>query len=48
MNYSKSHQNFNNHFGGDNAAIAQPESLMGPNYKTVLNFWSWLDSNKNQ
>jgi hypothetical protein len=44
MNYSKAHQNFNNHFGGNYDVLKQPENFLGPNYETVLNFWSWIDT----
>ena len=44
MNYSKSHQNFNNHFGGNYDVLEHPENFLGPNYQTVLNFWYWIDT----
>jgi hypothetical protein len=44
MNYSKSHQNFNNHFGGNYDVLEHLENFLGPNYQTVLNFWSWIDT----
>ena len=44
MNFSKSHQNFNNHFGGNYDVLEHPENFLGPNYQTVLNFWSWIDT----
>jgi hypothetical protein len=44
MNYSKSHQYFNNHLGGEYPVLSQPENFLGPNYEAVLNFWSWIDT----
>lgn len=44
MNYSKSHQYFNHYFGDECPVLAKPENFLGPNYKAVLNFWSWIDT----
>jgi hypothetical protein len=44
MNYSKAHQNFNHHLGGDYPVLSQPENFLGPNYETVLNFWWYIDT----
>ena len=43
MNYSKAHQNFSNRLQNPEALTA-PEDFLGPNYKTVLNFWTFMDS----
>jgi hypothetical protein len=44
MNYSKSHHNFNHHFGGNYDVLNQPEIFLGPNYEAVLNFWWYIDT----
>jgi len=42
MNYSKTHQNFSNYFHPE--ALTAPENFLGPNYETVINFWTFMDS----
>ena len=42
MKISKTHQAFANYVGQE--AITNPEPFLGPNYKTVLNFWYYLDT----
>ncbi len=42
MKISKTHQRFANRVGQD--ALTNPEPFLGPNYKTVLNFWYYLDT----
>jgi hypothetical protein len=43
MNYSKSHQNFSNVLQNPKA-LTNPQDFLGPNYETVLNFWTFIDS----
>ena len=43
MNYSKAHQDFSNRLQKPEA-LTNPENFLGPNYKTVLNFWTFMDS----
>jgi hypothetical protein len=43
MNYSKIHQQFAERID-DNRVLEYPENYLGPNYKTVLNYWWYLDS----
>ena len=43
MNYSKAHQNFSNQLQKPEA-LTNPEDFLGPNYQTVLNFWTFMDS----
>ncbi len=42
MKISKIHQRFANRVGQE--ALTNPEPFLGPNYKTVLNFWYYLDT----
>ncbi len=42
MKISKTHQEFANRVGLD--ALTNPEPFLGPNYKTVLNFWYYNDT----
>jgi hypothetical protein len=41
MNYSKAHSRLAKHFPD---VLTEPERYLGPNYKTVLNFWSFMDT----
>ena len=43
MSYSKAHQNFSTHLQKPEA-LTNPEDFLGPNYQTVLNFWTFMDS----
>jgi hypothetical protein len=43
MNYSKAHQNFSN-YSQKPGALTVPQDFLGPNYETVLNFWTFNDS----
>ena len=43
MNYSKAHQNFSTELQKPEA-LTNPEDFLGPNYQTVLNFWTFMDS----
>jgi saccharopine dehydrogenase-like NADP-dependent oxidoreductase len=45
MSYSKTHQNFANRLNKPEA-LTEPQNFLGPNYETVLNFWKWIDSLK--
>ncbi len=42
MKISKTHQEFANRVG--QAALTNPEKYLGPNYRTVLNFWYYIDN----
>jgi len=41
MNYSKAHLLLAKDFPD---VLTEPEKYLGPNYKTVLNFWSFMDT----
>jgi hypothetical protein len=41
--YSTTHQKYAEIMGNENI-LTQPEDFLGPNYQTVLNFWTFLDS----
>jgi hypothetical protein len=41
MNYSKAHSRLAKDFPD---VLTEPEKYLGPNYKTVLNFWSFMDT----
>jgi hypothetical protein len=43
VNYSKAHQNFSNNLQNPEA-LTSPQDFLGPNYETVLNFWTFIDS----
>ena len=43
MSYSKAHQNFSTQLQKPEA-LTNPEDFLGPNYQTVLNFWTFMDS----
>jgi hypothetical protein len=43
MNYSEAHQNFSDRIQ-NHEAITSPQYCLGPNYKTVLNFWWFMDN----
>ena len=43
MNYSTAHQDFSNRLQKPEA-LTNPENFLGPNYETVLNFWTFMDS----
>ena len=43
MTISKAHQNFSNYLQKPEA-LTNPENFLGPNYETVLNFWTFMDS----
>ena len=43
MNYSKAHQNFSDYIQNPEA-LTNPQDFLGPNYETVLNFWTFMDS----
>jgi hypothetical protein len=43
MNYSKTQRRFSVEID-DVDVLVNPQSYFGPNYKTVLNFWTYLDS----
>lgn len=43
MIYSKSHIRLSED-ENCNGALEDPEKFLGPNYETVLNFWSWNDT----
>ncbi len=42
MKISETHQRLVNRF--DQYALTNPERYLGPNYKTVLNFWYYIDT----
>ena len=42
MKISTTHQYFSNRVSQE--ALTNPEPFLGPNYKTVLNFWYYLDT----
>jgi hypothetical protein len=43
MKYSKAHQNFSIRLQKPEA-LTTPEDFLGPNYETVLNFWTFMES----
>jgi hypothetical protein len=43
MNFSKAFKLMCEH-ENCNGALEDPEEFLGPNYETVLNFWSWIDT----
>lgn len=43
MNYSKTHQRFSAYLKVPES-LERPEDFLGPNYASVLNFWSWIDT----
>lgn len=42
MNYSTSHIRFSQKVNTPDA-LTEPQGFLGPNYRTVLNFWTYLD-----
>jgi len=42
MTYSRTHKHFANWID-DQKALKEPQNFLGSNYRTVLNFWKWLD-----
>ena len=43
MNYSKAHKNFSTRLQNPEA-LTNPQDFLGPNYETVINFWTVMDS----
>jgi hypothetical protein len=41
--YSTTHQRYASNMANDDI-LSHPEDFLGPNYQTVLNFWTFLDS----
>ena len=41
--YSTTHQKYASNMANEDI-LSHPEDFLGPNYRTVLNFWTFLDS----